>query len=558
MPARRVRWIQPSTRALGWLTMAHSRQRIRRSLARIMTPRRLVLTSLAISLAVLWFGQILAAGFMRPPAGPGRIADFFAWGMTAYLLWHLLRSAWQPPEEPIAWSNAEREWLLAAPLSRWQLIVYRLHTTVGSAVCKAGIATLLLFADLPQPWLGFFALFGGLLGLELFRMVVEVCLSQVTAQTRRGFLIVTSSAAIALLCLFLNGLWLAWDPARPGLRGLLNAVTEGGVATGRSPLVQTVRQWFVPWANLANASSVSWPVMGWATIGLLQLAALVLSVKFLDQWFARCSLIRMRWLDRSAVSPDRGLAEQRLIWSNVHMPWRIRADGIVPLVWRQSLWLRQYWLPTVGAMAVPSALCALPLWVLPSNVPALPFVVGNLAFYTLLLSPAAIKSDFRRDLDRLAFLKSLPIASWRIVCGQVLTPLMISTVGHALVLALAWGSGAANLAHVLIALAFLLPFSIMAFAAENAAFLCFPYRLNQEGFEILVRTTLSFTAKGIAFSVLIGILWVWSRAVSQLDGSSALFYSGIVGGMAAGAAVAVWLCTLAFDRFDPSADVPAP
>jgi len=544
-------------RALCWLTVTRCKERIRRLAQRVVSPRRLVLTCLALGLVILWLGQILVAAFLRPPAGPTRVAEYFASGLSAYLLWHFLRSVWQPPEHPIAWSNGEREWLLTAPLTRWQLLLYRLHTAAMSAAGKAGIATLLLWPDLPQPALGFVALCGGLLALELVRMVVEICISQASPKTRWHCLVVVSSLAGSLAFVFFTGAYRTFDGSEGGLRGLLNATRGGLSLLSQSPAVHLARSWFEPWSRMASGEAFTGDVALALLAGAVQLVGLIIAVRVADMWFVRSGRIRARRLGRNVTTKTVHQQQQRERWLAVQMPWRMRAAGVAPLVWRQFLWLRQYWLATVGAMAVPCALCALPLWVMPENVKPLPFIVGNLAFYTLLLSPAALKSDFRRDLDRLVFLKSLPMPPLRVVTGQVLTPLLVSMFAHSVVLLLAWLFDAAHFYQVLVALLCLLPFSVMAFAAENAAFLCFPYRMHQEGFEILVRTTLAFTAKGFLFSIMIGAVWLWAQAVARLDGSPTLFIGGIVAGMSLCAAVSVWLCKIAFERFDPSCDLPA-
>ena len=68
---------------------------------------------------------------------------------------------------------------------------------------------------------------------------------------------------------------------------------------------------------------------------------------------------------------------------------------------------------------------------------ALLATAGTLAFYTFLLLPTAVRYDFRRDLDRMAMLKSLPISPAATVIGQTITPILIATVFQAIVLAFA-------------------------------------------------------------------------------------------------------------------------
>ena len=60
-----------------------------------------------------------------------------------------------------------------------------------------------------------------------------------------------------------------------------------------------------------------------------------------------------------------------------------------------------------------------PMFVLADPLGAFLSTAGALAFYTFLLLPTALRFDFRRDLDRLALFKSLPIPSRRDDCWTV-------------------------------------------------------------------------------------------------------------------------------------------
>lgn len=76
----------------------------------------MLLSLLAILLAVVWLGQVVAGLLFREPADPQKLAVWIPLGLLAYTLWHLLKTACRQPIEPFEWTPAERELLGGAPL----------------------------------------------------------------------------------------------------------------------------------------------------------------------------------------------------------------------------------------------------------------------------------------------------------------------------------------------------------------------------------------------------------------------------------------------------------
>ena len=88
-------------------------------------------------------------------------------------------------------------------------------------------------------------------------------------------------------------------------------------------------------------------------------------------------------------------------------------------------------------MIAPAVLACAPCFVIADPDIAFLATTGTLAFYTFLLLPTAIRFDFRRDLDRLATLKGLPITPAAAAIGQTLAPVLIATLFQSVVLAIA-------------------------------------------------------------------------------------------------------------------------
>jgi hypothetical protein len=108
----------------------------------------------------------------------------------------------------------------------------------------------------------------------------------------------------------------------------------------------------------------------------------------------------------------------------------------------------------------------------------------------------------------------------------------------------------------------LLPISLLCFALDNLIFLMYPHRLREEGLVMFVRTTLTFTAKGMFFGVALALIAAWAylaRAIATWVGvgTLSLFVTGISIFLVATNAVVLRLMVSAYRHFDISWDRPA-
>jgi hypothetical protein len=111
----------------------------------------------------------------------------------------------------------------------------------------------------------------------------------------------------------------------------------------------------------------------------------------------------------------------------------------------------------------------------------------------------------------------------------------------------------------------LLPLNVLIFSAENLLFLLSPYRLNQEGIDVFLRTVLVFTAKGLLLMLGLAVLYFWaqlarhaSQAISNQLGihndHRNLFIFGVWLLTAFSAIVCTQLLARTYRRYDPSLD----
>jgi hypothetical protein len=181
-------------------------------------------------------------------------------------------------------------------------------------------------------------------------------------------------------------------------------------------------------------------------------------------------------------------------------------------------------------------------------------MLGALALFV----PAMITLDFRPDIDRMEYFKTLPFRPVWLVLGQLLAPVVLLSVGEwvslLLVAAFVDPGPAAGAAAALLP-----PCNLLLVAVENLFFLLFPYRLgagaNSFDFQLLGRQLVVMSAKSLTLVL----------AVGAAGGAGALAYLVTGGGLAMAVAVAwvvvaVWglaavpAVAWAFTRFDVTRD----
>ena len=163
--------------------------------------------------------------------------------------------------------------------------------------------------------------------------------------------------------------------------------------------------------------------------------------------------------------------------------------------------------------------------------------------------------DFRSDLDKMIWLKSLPAPSWAISVGQLLTPVLISSVFViSLFAAFFWANRAWQL--LMYAAVIAPPAIAVLFAVENLLFLLFPTRFTPGDIGIIARMFLVFLLKALIVTPCIGIalaiagITFWASSSIFLGVSMASFT------FLAETAVLVVCIAWAFRRFDVDTSPP--
>ena len=195
------------------------------------------------------------------------------------------------------------------------------------------------------------------------------------------------------------------------------------------------------------------------------------------------------------------------------------------------------------------------------------FLVASVAFYSYLLLPAALMLDFRRDVDRLAVLKTLPISSTNIVLGQLVVPVTMCSVFQAIVFSISAFAGVESAGWFLTCWLAFIPMNLLIMSFENLIFMLHPYRRNKEGVDVFLRTILTFAGKGLTWGAGAALVLLWALAcrylaenvvvvggVSPATVAMVLLLGGCTALVMSVSTAIIFSLVRLFDQYDPSSD----
>lgn len=543
--------------------------KVRRLWGNLRNPRKIVLSIIALLLAVLWMGNALLSLLYRDAYTLETVRTWIPLMLSVYATWHLLKVAWKRPEEAIEWTPAERTFLCGGPFSRRELLRFRLTTVTTATIFKALMASVLLMPELPNWPVGFAGLFMGLAFIELLRMALEIFAA---GASRRQFawyrgIVFAGAGVLAVVLLFAAGGLFFGDPSQ-------RATSTVQVFTRSVDTLIALMQMSFGRVLLAP----------FTLFGQVATASEILTIDFFRQFLSTAILVAATgwlviWLDRhflGATSRNEQAAYRDGIQTiddnaadgplTLNLPRVRHAAGIGPVFWRQWVTVWRHKGELAIALIAPVVLALLPLLQPLSHRATFLHVTAGLVFYSFLLLPPALKFDFRRDYERLATLKMLPLRPLTVVLGQLTSPVLIATAFQLLMLLITVIARPVSPAFFLIAALILIPLNVLIFSIENLIFLLAPHRLKQEGFEVFLRTMLVFTAKAIFFAIGLAFFFLWSAAAAGLAGnieglfgitidSGVVFLAGSWVAIGGAACCIIDQIARVFNRIDPADDL---
>lgn len=455
---------------------------------------------------------------------------------------------------------AEIGWLFAAPLTRRELVAYNVLVRARLAALSA-LWMALVFDVGAARWPAVLA--GAFLALLLVQVASQLC-SVAIAWLAERLRPAHRAAVLALALLLVLGP--AWAPASAAAGGGLRAMA---VAMAGSPVLRSLAWPARACLELVLAQDLA-SALAWGVAAVAIVVALVEAIARLDVAYAEAAFTRSHAVERTrarmrsgggTLAGGRGSARLRI-------PRFPRLGGAGPLAWRQCLELARNLRGVLSMIVVMGVVIASAVLApaLGDADPARRAFTARVGLGVVVLMSIVLTQnfafDFRRDVDRMAALKALPIPSVAVASGQLMAAALFTTLLQLAGFALLAATTDAFAARALVALAVPLPaLSWAAVCIDNAIFLLWPYRSVPEdpgdmGF--MGRNMLVMALK----IALVGLLALGAGlaavALARLAGGGALVASaGATACLGLACVPLTWLVSWAFDRFDVSRDVPA-
>jgi len=482
-------------------------------------------------------------------------------GLLAFCLLQLVYSSGE--KAVVAFTPPETSFLIAGPFSRRQLLSYKLMVNFLSLLVGA---VFVLF------WFALFRVSMSLLVARYLGLVLALVFVQLFSMSL-GFIAATIGATIynrarKLLLVGVIAL-LALGLYRAGGEYL---TSDFGTMVERLEDTPVLRTLLEPLRCFSRALAADrlWPDFAlWGGVSLVIDLGLLVLVFALDAWqietaaaagerlYAQSQRIRR---GGAAAAVAGGAGKRR--FSMPSLPWLF---GAGPIAWRQLTAVPR------SRSAVVIIFLLIPLLIIPLTHgtqvtteagPAMSLMLAIQLFaMTFFLTPL-VAFDFRGDIERFEILKTLPVAPWALVVGELLTPALflclVQWINLAVIAATLDRPG--MLRGVTMAAMVSVPFNFFLIGVDNLLFLIFPTRLvaTVGDFQVYGRQLLLQMAKGVCLVIAGGLSAVLAAGAYFLAGRS-LAAAGITAALAltAFAAGLVPLIALAFQRFDVTRDTPA-
>ena len=454
---------------------------------------------------------------------------------------------------------AEVDFLYPAPLGRRQLLAYNLVSRLGVQVFSALWTALFVLRWAPSAAYGLAALVLAFVFIYVTAQALGVAAAAAGAYLPPAARRIARIGIGAALVLVVIDAAAKADPAA-GVGGRVRAVVDADAVRAISIVTRPFGELFV--ASQAGAA------LGWLALCVAIIAAEVALVMAFDAASTERALVVSR---RAHERMQRARSGGGVYLGAAPGGRRLRAPDFAFLGRAAPLARRQLTELMRNPRALVPAFLMSSVWMVaivtgargdgaPSGGEEVAVLMGMGVIFPVVFT-AHLPFDFRRDVDRMPLLRSLPLSPTAVAVGQIF-PVALLFVAVQLMMV---GLVAATMGGVppawLAALALGLPgFSWAALALDNALFLLMPYRVSTAGepnMQFLGKTMMAMFLKLLVLGILTGIAVLAAWSVQGLTGSA---LAAIVAGavvLAAGCVPLTWAVGQVFAAFDVGRDVPA-
>jgi hypothetical protein len=416
--------------AFVYLTACSFKNRLRRRLQRLREPRYLV--GLVVGLLYMYFMVFGSGGPSRSSsaglsaiaavAGPMQFVGSLFLLAAATVAW-----VWPGSGQPLAFSRAEVQFLFPAPVTRRELVHFKLLRSQLGILIGSAIATLVLRpGSLASGWTLMAGLWVMLMAVRLHLMGVALRRASLAAHGASGLVrqwlpLGVVLGALGVLVAAVAGDWqtLASLPGagdvftelqRLGSRGAAGAVLWPFRAFARLPLSASVAEF---WSALPAA-----------------LALLALNYVWVLQSDAAFEEASAEHAEKRATARR---APHAVVRGTASTPFTLAAEGPpeTAILWKNLILVGRY-------VSLRTLLRLLPIIIIFGLIAQgqggrgvasfLAAICLPLAAFTVLLGPQMMRNDLRQDLANLALLKTWPVRGAALIRGEILAPTVVVTV----------------------------------------------------------------------------------------------------------------------------------
>ncbi len=460
-----------------FLTIRTTKNKVLRQLRRLREPRYLVPTAVSLLWIGFWMSNVLRTGMRGRPSGqwnkvlgPEVIDGFALAGGVVLLVWTAL--LWLLPSKGavLEFTRAEIHYLFPAPVTRRQVVHYKLLSAQLGILFGAFITSFFWGRGLTSV-----AGWGRLLGIWLLYATLHLhtmgagfataeFIAQGVSGLRRRIVPLLAFAAFATAAVLgvLAG-WPAIVAAARGLTGDDDKVTREGIAAFVAAVgkvgttgVLGVALWpFTVFPRLILAQNVG-DFVRWLPPAFAILLANYLWVIRSDAAFEEAAV------DAAQKRAERVSARQQasrrggVLPTKVRsFPWRLSPHGRpgIALLWKNLVSLARV-TPVRALIGLGAFLFGMVGLVAGLNDAGAPFgliaafLAALIAAFTAMFGPLFVRNDLREDLFHIDAVKTFPLSGRAIVRGELLGPWVVLTAIElaalgAAAIALAWVGSAA-------------------------------------------------------------------------------------------------------------------
>lgn len=457
---------------------------------------------------------------------------------------------------------AEIQFLFPAPIGRRELLVFNALSKLRVQALSGAWVSIFVIAYAPH-W--YAAVIACLLALAFWQLAAQtIGLVLATVEQRFGSRS-RQASMLAVAGVVSLGLVMAFRqvPEDAGLRATLEAVASW-------PPIQTV-SWITRPVIEVYVAQTFGGLMLWAAVCVVLLGCMIAAMTLFDVAYAESAIKRAQKLQRAIERMRTGgspfAARGTLKPGRLHVPRLPYWSGAGPVAWRQLQELTRNYRSVIMMgffmFLMLGAFLFIPRIMAPEGAGArgmpAPVVIGVLAFLMPMISIHAA-FDFRRDLSRMAVLKSLPVPGWALALGQMLpTTLLLSFWELVAIVVIGATSEGTDWLLFAVIVPVLLPLNAALVGIDNILFLLMPYRIVAKDpgqMPFMPRLMLVMFLKMLLLLLLIALAaipavlaWMATESVILAGLAVAAFLALICMGVTFGVAAA-------FRAFDVSRDIP--